>query len=123
MGGCTAHRTALYTTLTLHTGDTGGSSLSSSGAVEVGIPATLLDGHLGTDAVSSTKNQIGSIWSARPVPSLLHRKTPADTVRLMLETSLWTSVHNLPDHDIEMPSLKWLSTHDHSKEGIYSVRQ
>lgn len=47
--------------LTFDTRDSCSSTISSSGTVDVSVSATLLDGHLGTYAVSSTQNHLSSI--------------------------------------------------------------
>lgn len=47
--------------LTLCTGDSRSSTIASSGAVDVRVSATLLDGHLIADAVSSAQNHLSGV--------------------------------------------------------------
>lgn len=77
--------------LTLCTGDSRGSTVSSSGAVDVRVSATLLDGHLIADAVSSAQNHLSGVWRTWPVPGFLCTRENGPFTRQIS----WDFLHSL----------------------------
>lgn len=60
--------------LTLCTRDSGCSSVSSSGTVNVGVSATPLDGHFRAPTVGPTQNHLSCVWRTWPVPGFLWKQ-------------------------------------------------
>lgn len=56
---------------TVHTSDSGGSASASARAVRLSVPAALLDGDLGADAVGPAQKHVLRSGAAGPEPGLL----------------------------------------------------
>lgn len=78
---------------TVRTGDSGGSGSAPSWAVHLSVPAALLDGVLGADAVCSAQKHVLGPGAAGPVPGLLRdgpnaRLNPQESTQSLITAAI-----------------------------------